>query len=253
MIIPYFQARAPLTTKNIVTVMTYNICCGAGVDILPSWVKEASVQQGHPGNRLPQVLEMIRIVDPDILGIQEAYFWDLGDPSVAQNVSNQLGMNYCISGSIPENGSANVVLFTKYNITEVESYSAQLSRAGLRAKLVMPNGQEIQVFVVHFHSENSTARMSELSFIVKELQFHFDNTTILMGDLNFNDYASTSESNLLRESGLSHPFASYQNIDQIWVSPFLSNYVRIGEYTFPSGLDSKASDHSPVTLKIGIP
>ena len=248
------------TQHERITVMTYNILNGAGVDALYPGNKEWVARHGYPGNRLPMVLEVIKAADPDILGIQEAHQWDIGSPSVAQEVADQLGMNYFIGESTnPECGFANVVLFTKFDIKEAESYSSHFTRAGLRAELVMPNGQLISVFVVHLDATSYEIRMSELSFLVGEMQPYIDKFTILMGDMNFLDlqarhyqFGDDIQASILYEAGWCHPLGSSQEIDQIWTSSVLEPYVQPAP-EIPSELTSGTSDHRPVVVQIRIP
>jgi hypothetical protein len=112
---PIESPTAPL--PETITVMTYNILKGAGADTVDPGNKEQAAQHGFPGNRLPTVLEVIRIADPDILGIQEANQWNMGSPPVVEKVADELGMNHFLGLSTnSESGYASVVLFTKFDI-----------------------------------------------------------------------------------------------------------------------------------------
>jgi len=57
----------------------------------------------------------VKIVDPDILGIQEAYLWQLNDEAIVRECADKLGMSYFIGQAANPNG-AHVVLFTKFKI-----------------------------------------------------------------------------------------------------------------------------------------
>ena len=118
------------TVSESIPVMTYNILNGAGV--LPDFEPFAA-ESGYPGNRLQQVIGIIRAVDPDILGIEEAAGWDWEEDlpegmteSVAETVANELNMNYCIGTCVySECGYNDVVLYTKYQIIESEDYQEE--------------------------------------------------------------------------------------------------------------------------------
>ena len=250
-------APAPIESSTVppqetITVMTYNILKGAGADAVAPGNKEWAAQLGFPGNRLPTVLEVIRTADPDILGIQEANQWNLGSPPVARRVADQLGMDYFLSVSTnPESGFASVVLFTKFDIKEAESYSSHFSRAALRAELVTPAGKSIHVFVVHLDGASDHVREAESAFLVGEMQAYVDDFSMLIGDMNFLD-RPTSIGAILRQAGWSHPLGPSQNIDQIWTSSVLQPHVQPAP-DIPSELTSRASDHRPVAVEIGIP
>lgn len=174
-------------TAETITVMTYNILAGAGTDVVGSGWKEHAVERGYPGNRLERVLEVIKAADPDILGIQEATYWDRGNPSLAQQVADELDMNYVIGES--KNAGLHVILFTKFDVIKSESYpQPPFTRAALRVELLMPRGTHVQVFVTHLDSANRETRISELSFLSEELRLYEDDLAILIGDMNFRPF-----------------------------------------------------------------
>jgi len=236
--------------------MTYNILNGAGVETVVLGNKEWAERHGYPGDRLQAVLEVIKTADPDIIGIQEAHQWEIGNPCVAQQVADELGMNYFIGESIdPTSGFASVVLFTKFDIIDAESYGAHFTRAALRAELLIPSGQSMHIFVVHLDATSSEIRMGELTFLADEMSQFIDGLTVLMGDMNFldKDYAPYDrQAAILREAGWCHPLGSSQYIDQVWTSPALEPYVQPGS-EIPSQLTSGTSDHLPVVVKVGLP
>ena len=248
--------------EEAITVMTYNILMGAGVDTVSPWAKEFAAQKGYPGNRLPRVLEVIKAADPDILGIQEAPQWDIGSPSVAQKVADELDMNYFIGESIND-ALLHVVLFTKFDIKEAESYSTSFTNAGIRAELITPGGESIHVFMVHLYAKDFEIRMTELSFILGEMEPYIDDLTILMGDMNYPHLWGITRLGerlpgkrlpkhitSLYEAGWCH--CSGQFIDQIWTSPVLEPYAQPGS-KIPSELIEGTSDHRPVVAKVVIP
>jgi endonuclease/exonuclease/phosphatase family metal-dependent hydrolase len=232
--------------------MTYNILKGAGADTVDPGNKEQAAQHGFPGNRLPTVLEVIRTADPDILGIQEAHQWNMGSPPVVEKVADELGMDHFLGLSTnSESGYASVVLFTKFDIKEAESYTSHFSRGAVRAELVTPAGNSIHVFVVHLDGTSHDIREAESTFLVGEMQAYVDDFAMLIGDMNFLD-RPTGIGAVLRQAGWSHPLGSSQYIDQIWTSSVIQPYVQSGP-DIPSELTSRASDHRPVVVEIGVP
>ncbi len=248
-------------TEETITVMTYNVLAGAGADtVSPDW-QEHAAQKGFHGNRLSRVLEVIRAAEPDILGIQEATQWDIGSPSVAQRLADELGMNYFIAESNDKAGvDLHVVLFTKFDIKEAESYPAPITKSALRAELVTPNGESIHVCVVHLHHADMKMRMTELLYVLDDMESYVDDLTIIMGDMNF-PYRMRRFIELipplpikyvpaLREARWCH--CAGQSLDQVWTSPALEPYSQPGQ-KIPFELTKGTSDHNPVVAKIGIP
>lgn len=64
--------------------MSYNILFGAGAD--PVWEQRAARLSpfDYPGNRLPEILQVVKAAQPDILGIQEAADWDNGSLPIVE-------------------------------------------------------------------------------------------------------------------------------------------------------------------------
>jgi endonuclease/exonuclease/phosphatase family metal-dependent hydrolase len=105
------------------------------------------------------------------------------------------------------------------------------------------------------NDEEYQIAIAETSFLVGKMQQYIDDLTVLMGDLNFVDtkatgyqYKDGKRAAILREGGWCHPLVWREAIDQIWCSPILEPYVQPGPE-----LTSRASDHQPVVVEIGIP
>ena len=232
--------------------MTYNIMDGGGVgptDPTGEWCcgPPRGCCNAPGGNRLPRILEVIEAADPDIVGIQEAYLWQLDNQAVARQVATELGMNYYIGESADPNG-AHVVLFTRLDIIEAESYpghfEARNPRGALHAELVTDGGLSLHVFVVHLKDE-----ASEVSFLVEQMSPHLDGLALLVGDMNFVDPGDLAS--ILHDADWCHPLAEQQFIDQIWTSPALESCVQPGP-RIPPELTEGTSDHRPVVVEIGI-
>jgi endonuclease/exonuclease/phosphatase family metal-dependent hydrolase len=248
--LPYVAKEYP----EIITVMTYNILDGGGAgptDPMGPWCCGPPHRRGccnaPGGNRLPRILEVVKFADPDILGVQEAYLWQLDNQAIAREVAAELDMNYFIGESESPDG-AHVVLFTKFDIIEAESYpgyfEATNPRGALHAELVTHSGEPIHIFVVHLRAWDS-----EVPFLVEEMSPYLDNLTVLLGDMNFVDPSNWAS--MLREAGWCHPLARQQGIDQIWTSPALAPYVQQAP-PIPAKLRVGTSDHAPVVVEIRI-
>jgi endonuclease/exonuclease/phosphatase family metal-dependent hydrolase len=242
------------TPRETITVMTYNILDGSGVgptDPEGPWCcgpPALGCCHAAGGNRLPRILEIIRLADPDILGLQEAYLWQVESHGIARDVAAELGMDYFI-GESESKGGAHVALFTRFPIVAAESYPGHFEalnpRGGLHAELVTGSGQHLHVFVVHLKYQPD-----EVSFLLEQMQPFFDFPAVLMGDMNFTDPSELAL--MLHDAGWRHPLAHQQYIDQVWTSPQLEPNVRPGAQISPK-LTMGASDHAPVVVEIGLP
>jgi len=236
--------------------MTYNIQDGSGTgptDPNGSWCCDSRGCCGaEGGDRLPRILEVIKAADPDILGIQEAYLWQLDNFAIARRVAGEMGMNFCVGQSQSPNG-AHVALFTRFTIKQAQGYPRHFEgpkkdytpRAALQAELVTPGGQTLHVFVVHLKWQ-----VSEMLYLVQQMAPYLNSSTLLLGDMNFLDPSEMADR--LRGAGWRHPLAERQRIDQIWTSPSLEPLVQPGP-TIPLELTRGASDHRPVVIELRIP
>jgi endonuclease/exonuclease/phosphatase family metal-dependent hydrolase len=238
---------APTSVK----VMSYNILYGAGAD--PGWERAAAQLSpfAYPGNRLPEILRIIKIANPDILGVQEAGGWDKGSPSIVQQVAKELGMNYFLA---PTGNGLHLVLFTKFKLVETENLSSQMGNVGaLRATLSTPAGQLVHIFVVHLDPFSAKTRASELVTLTQEMASYLPAPTLLMGDMNFyclDEPEHCQEYQVLSQAGWRLAQNGAYKLDQIWVSPALDQPV--SAIAFP-GASFDISDHLPVGAIIEIP
>ena len=235
--------------------MTYNIQDGSGTgptDPNGPWCCDGrGCCEAEGGDRLPRILEIIRLANPDILGIQEAYLWQLDNFAIARRLAAKLGMNFYIGQSQSPNG-AHVALFTRFTIKYAQGYpghfegpkSEYARRGALRAELVTPDGQTIHVFVVHLRFQ-----VSETLYLVQQMAPYLNSSTLLLGDMNFLDPGEMADR--LRGAGWRHPLAERQRIDHIWTSPSLETFVQPGP-AIPLELTKGASDHRPVVIELRI-
>ena len=112
-------ASAPATVANVplltVKIATYNILVGAGWDR----ALDDHVPEEFKGvDRTALLIEYLRQLDADIVGLQETTGWDQGSPPYIEAVANQLGMNYVVS-----TGRSDSSLLTKLEILEAEDLS----------------------------------------------------------------------------------------------------------------------------------
>lgn len=234
----------PIDSMYTIKVMTYNILNGGGyISDFEPWAADF----GYPGNRLPEILDVIRTIDPDILGIQEAAGWHWGEPSVADSVAQVLGMNYFLAPcDDPEFGFNDVVLFTKFRIVNAVDFPGSFWLASLMARLIDNNGMPIKVFVTHVKREMG------LSHIYNKIGPNGDTLSIIMGDMNCN--AALFESYNPGWKLVSEAVSAYRRyIDQIWVSEIsnsLGENIPLKSFYPSMSPLLPLSDHLPQVAKV---
>lgn len=230
-------------TTSSFRLMSYNILYGGG--ITPEWEERAN--QGtfpYPGNRLPAILEVIKAAEPDIVGLQEAAGWQQEPDPMVEQVAVELGMNHYMA-RVPS--GLNLVLLSRFPIVEAENLSDQVGNIGaLRAAVRTESGQLVYIFVVHLDPFSAEAREREIAILTELMAPYFQAPTILMGDLNMvclKDPDNCQEFQLLNQAGWQLVVREPYLVNQIWVSPLLSDSVKPLE--FP-GATFAISDHLPL-------
>jgi endonuclease/exonuclease/phosphatase family metal-dependent hydrolase len=248
------EAMSPLITAPLsLRVMSYNILFGAGVS--PYWEQRAANLRpfDYPGYRWPDILNVIKAAEPDILGIQEAADWDKETPAVVQQVADELGMNYFLAHAP---SGLHLLLLTRLEIVETENLSDRIGNIGaLRAMLASPERpqQSVHVFVVHLDPFSAATRTAQIARLVEEMAPYLHAPTILMGDTNVDCLAEPEgcqEYQLLSQAGWQLAAKERYLINQVWVSPTLAGSP--SEIIFP-GATFDISDHLPVGAVIELP
>ncbi len=145
-------------STNTIVVMSYNILHGAGID--PQY-DEISGAQGFPGNRVSKILGVIRAVDPDILGIQEALSWERDAPPFAEQFADSLGgLNYFLALS---QGIHHVALYTKLKILEAVNFRDKFSPVTTSGSTTSTLATVSSVVVPKFEWASSTSRTGTIS------------------------------------------------------------------------------------------
>ena len=251
LIILSLSAQAACSTdQRQYTVMTYNVLYGAGVDAKEAQYAERSSGGKHRGNRLERVISVIKFVNPDIVGIQEACSWDKDNESAAKQVARELGMDYYLAKST--RSRFNVAIFSKLPIISAKDFPDQFSRAALEAEIKLPDGRVLHAFVAHFNlARDMNSQLSEIRYLAPQMRPYAFDLGVFLADANFTYGKRKESSEALRASGfLIAPFA--QAIDQIWTSRPLSGGIKPGPKV-PSDLTNGTSDHRPAAAIITIP
>ncbi len=233
------------------TVMAYNVAYGAGVDPAEAKIVERDTVGKLIGNRLDRVISVIKYVNPDIVGIQEACSWEKNDNAVAKQVAKQLGMRYYVAKS--GKSRFNVALFSKLPIISAKGFPDHFTRAALQARLKLPDGRTLDVFVAHFNLLRSPkSQLSEIRYLAEQMKPHSSHLAVMMGDANFQYGVQRESTDALRASGFVIAPPVGQRIDQIWTSKSLADDIREGS-EIPAKLTDGTSDHRPTVVVIGVP
>ncbi len=233
------------------TVMTYNIAYGAGVDPTEQRIVERDTKGMLVGNRLQRVISVIKHVNPDIVGIQEACSWDKNDEAVAKQVAGELGMHFYLAKS--GRSRFDVALFSKLPIIWARGYPDDFSRAALQAQLKLPDGRTLHVFNAHFDlPRNMEGQLGEIRYLARRMRLRSSNLSLMMGDANFSYgvHKESTEALLASRFVIAPPVG--KRIDQIWTSRRLAGDIREGE-KIPAELTDGTSDHLPTVMVVGIP
>lgn len=164
-----------------VKVMSYNILFGGG--FLPEWYEHIADKKLHR-DRTPELFEYLRQLDADVIALQEAYGWDDTNPPFIETAAREIGLpNYYISPSATDHDTA---ILTRYEILEAESLFESLGDPSiLRARLQTPDGNPLNVFVVHLDPFSEAVRLCQLDQLTSSVNPYRQERTILLGDFNF--------------------------------------------------------------------
>jgi endonuclease/exonuclease/phosphatase family metal-dependent hydrolase len=223
--------------------MTFNLQDGAGVHPLGSG---SSVHM----ERFADLVELIKSVNPDILGMQEVSGWEYGNPSIIDQFSKEIGMKYYLAHSI--NNYLHLAIFTKLPILETRNYSNYIGNNGaLRAVLQTPLGNKLNVVVVHLDASGHFPHDCQYNKLRRIMEAYTSSPSILMGDTN--SLPDSFEAKYLTQGGWE--LAQSHFIDNIFVlsrqawsaTPicFTTNRNTPG-----CVLDIGLSDHEPVGATI---
>lgn len=231
-----------------VKIISYNILFGGG--ILPEWyehINEKNLQR----DRTPELFDYLRSLDPDIVALQEAYGWEDTDPPFIETAARELGLNnYYVAPSATDHDTA---ILTKYPIIEAESlYEAIGDPSVLRTRLQTPDGNPLNVFIVHFSPFDDEMRMCELGQLTRAAQPYFHERTILLGDFNFRimtaDGRESPETQYLKEAGYKLILRdSTLNRDHLWMPGDAPPWKSRSWFDLP---ETTLSDHSPIGTRM---
>lgn len=255
---------------NEITVMSYNIAfSGGAVDFLYSMWEE----DGHGSwnvDRRSELTKIIKSVDPDILGIQEAWCWDSDDPKVYLSFAELIDMEYFYYPEQREAEWNGLCIYSKFPLNPIKKIFHQACVPSqewnglclLGAQVTLDSTTFFDFFNCHlmFHVEG--AQRCEMVAIHDYLSEDLNPMTILLGDMNW--ASDPYYSGLLKDVGLSYVNPVKEstkgpvNIDQIWGSEYLYSGAKSFDKSninvvFNKNIEAMlpdASDHYPVVAQI---
>jgi|WetSurSiteA1Bulk_404760.scaffolds.fasta_scaffold01381_7 hypothetical protein len=213
------------------TVMTYNICISGGA--IPEVIDIARAN-GHTdwfSNRMPQILSVIREVDPDILCLQEVYDWYEFDPPYYIQVADSLGMNYFYFLVYDEVPWCDLIIYSKYPIDTSSTYFVlhqpcvpEIFSGTCMIKATVRIGMDKVVDIYNCHLIPRTELLEcEILSILRSLKKDFNSNKLLIGDMNFAYSWASDHYHNINFAGLKYLSPnSYisvpESIDQIWAT-----------------------------------
>jgi endonuclease/exonuclease/phosphatase family metal-dependent hydrolase len=231
-----------------VRIVSYNILYGAGID--PGWYEHVSLSRRK--DRTPELFAYLRELDADVVALQEVYGWDDSQPPFIATAARELGLpNYYVADSASDHDTA---ILTRYEILEAETVMRDTGSPGiLRARLRTPDGNPLNVFVVHLDPFQDDARFCELDVLLEAVQPYRDERTILLGDFNFRPKTDAGEVSpeltYLREAGLD--MVAHDNTqlrDYIWVPKTSPAWTGRTWFRNPANYQL-ISDHTPIGVQ----
>jgi endonuclease/exonuclease/phosphatase family metal-dependent hydrolase len=232
-------------------VMTYNILYGAGVEPSDREVSESSTNGKCMGDRLDRVIKVIKHVDPDVLGIEEANSWNKNDQAIAKKVASELGMNYYLA--VSGRSGFHVAVYSKLPIASAKGFPDEFTRSALQAELTLPDGRPFHVFVQHFNlRRNPEGQLEEIRCLASKMRPYAFDLGVMMGDANFSYGKHESQSKALKASGFVIAPQIGLLIDQIWTTRPLEGRV-LDSPKIPTELIDGTSDHMPTVVIVDIP
>lgn len=230
-----------------VKIMSYNILFGGG--FLPEWYEHVADKKLHR-DRTPELFEYLSQLDADVVALQEAYGWDDTTPPFIATAAQEIGLpNYYVAPSASDHDTA---ILTRYEILEAESLFEELGDPSiLRTRLQTPDGNPLNVFVIHLDPFSEAIRLCQLDQLTSAVGPYKQERTILLGDFNFtikdiSGYDSP-ETVYLEEAGYKLVLQDKTlNRDHLWVPADSAPWKSQPWFERPK---TPLSDHSPIGIQ----
>lgn len=145
------------------SVMSYNIFLGGA-------------------GRMEHITDVVRAVNPDLLGIQEA-----DDEAAVARLAEAVGMDYVYGRA---NTIHHVAFLSRFPIVRSHNhpFPGIMRKTMLEAHVLLPNGSEFVLFVVHLHAAATIGgerrRMREMIAILDSIGSSTHEPHVIFGDYN---------------------------------------------------------------------
>lgn len=224
-----------------VKLLSYNILYGAGVQ--RSFDRKVNLEKRT--NRLPKLLDMLKQARPDLVGIQEAAGWDIGDPPIVKQVADELGMEYYFAKSAT--GDLHTVLLSRFPIDAAENLSGWIGEhSALYARVITPDRKPLNVFVVQLNNDTKPyGRACQAKALLRYMAPYSNQRSVLMGD--FSSGLDDESSRIFDQSGWKA--VEYGQLDQIR-APELTVWEKSYWHPFKIVELSSISDHPPMATQL---
>ncbi len=129
--------------------------------------------------RINRVIKLLKEIDPDVIGIQEAYNQQLADLAL------RLDRKYAFYGELGLNGEYNAIFYKKSRFKKLAHQmlslgTKELTKVELEDKLT---GKKLNVFNTHLSFSNKENRLAESKALRQHLNSYTGNI-VLTGDFN---------------------------------------------------------------------
>jgi endonuclease/exonuclease/phosphatase family metal-dependent hydrolase len=213
-------ATAVPTPSGPVTlrVVSYNVLWGGGLDRRFEQFYVGSQTANYGGRvRLPEIVEVLRGFQPDILAVEEAAGWDEGSPPVIERVAAALGLRHHFLAKNPY--GLNVALLSRFEIASAINLAPVMgTNSALAATLALPDGSSLTVIVPHLDPFTSRMRACQVDLLLEVAAQAGEGPAILLGDMNFR--TTSAEAQKLAAAGWQAAAVEpTRGIDQVWLAP----------------------------------
>lgn len=280
----FFKERDITKSKDAIRLMTYNILYGgeAGRGEERYFRKSPMGYFVSNGERLGNIINIIKQVNPDIVFLQECNGWEKNDSKILKDVAKQLGMYGAVT---PNRNRFKVALLSKFPMSNIHWLDDKdaFSHNIIYADVAVDSGQTITVASQHFGwwgdpkwstydaNQQKESYINQYNELMKHLSENKDKQFVIAGDWNHSFEDSFFDQNCLYSSitGLGYVdgcFSVYKDytritsgsfktqlktgpIDFIFISPVLSKNIIDADIVY-SVQTFEASDHLPVWVDI---
>jgi endonuclease/exonuclease/phosphatase family metal-dependent hydrolase len=266
--------------------MTYNVLSGGQSGNGCDWyIRKTPLELSVSNNdRIDNIVNVIKDVNPDIVFLQECNTWEDNDSKILKNVAKQLEMNAAVT---PNRNKYKVAILSKYPMSNVHWLDDKnvFSHNIIFADVALDRNQTITVANQHFiwwrdpkwNTYNANTQkesyIKQCNELLGQLAENKDKPFVIAGDFNHTFDASNFDQKPLYGSitDLGYTdccFSIYKNysrvtsfvskekksigpIDFIFVSPSLAKNI-VDADIFYSMASFSASDHLPVWADISL-